>query len=73
LQEALFVVHREGYSRYVLGSFKSPFTLKMEAVYSSETSVLLTRSTRHHVSEYVILQDVSTVNVELAALSYGSR
>jgi hypothetical protein len=45
VHEDLLAVCREAYPHYELGRSKSLVTLKMEAIYSSETSVL-TRATR---------------------------
>jgi hypothetical protein len=38
--KALFAVRRDAYLRYGLGRFKSVLTLKIEAIYSSETSAI---------------------------------
>jgi hypothetical protein len=48
LQEALVTDRLEAYPRYKLGRFKSTITLKMEAMYLSETSVP-TRVTGRHI------------------------
>jgi hypothetical protein len=41
MQEALFTVHHEAYPHYELGRFNILITLKMKAIYSSKTSVLI--------------------------------
>jgi hypothetical protein len=48
IQGAVFAVHCKAYPRYELGRLKILFTLKMEAICSSEASVL-TGATRHKV------------------------
>jgi hypothetical protein len=40
LQEGLLAVHCEAYPHYELGRFNSLVTLKVEAVFALETSVL---------------------------------
>jgi hypothetical protein len=48
VQEAHFAVRRKAYPLYELRSFKSLVTLKIEAICSSETTVL-TRATLHKI------------------------
>jgi hypothetical protein len=48
LQEALFAVRREAYPRYKRERVQNHVVLKMEAICSSETSVL-TRATQYKV------------------------
>jgi hypothetical protein len=48
--EALCVVRREAYPRWQLGRFENLITMKMEAIYSSETTVP-TRATRYNISK----------------------
>jgi hypothetical protein len=50
VQEALFTIHFKAHPCYELGRFKSLVTLKMEAICSSEMSVLTT-AIQHKVPE----------------------
>jgi hypothetical protein len=56
LYEALFAFRRDVRPRCELGRHKILFTVKMDVIWSSETSGFLTRTTRRHIPQDNILQ-----------------
>jgi hypothetical protein len=68
LPEALFARHLEAYPRYDIGSLKNRVTLKIEAICSSETSVIstytFTATHRNPKQEFVLRYDTDEKKVD---------